>query len=218
VDPRKCFYCLTLAVFTWLPTARANAITPGNGGSPDVFTGQPAGILLVSEITPFSISGAQGTLDSAAYEDFGGTVDFYYQVNVTTATGPILFNNDFGFTGYTTDIGYRTDGASIPGGGFVDGTSIPDSVFRATDRVAFDFTISPIAAGESSTVVEIKTDATSFTSASALVSNESQESSDLATFGPFGPIASTPEPASILQVGGGLMGIVLFRRRNKIRK
>jgi hypothetical protein len=48
---------------------------------------------------------------------------------VTTATAPILFNNDFGFTGYTTDIGYRTDGASLTGGGFVNGTSIPNSVF-----------------------------------------------------------------------------------------
>jgi hypothetical protein len=205
-------------VFTWLPTARANAITPGNSGSPDVFTGQPVGTLLASEITPFSISGAQGTLDSEVYEELGGTVDFYYQINVTTATDPILYNNDFGFTGYTTDIGYRTDGASLSGGVFVDGTNIPDSLFRATDRVAFEFPVTAIAAGESSTVLEIKTDATSFTSASALVSNDSQESSDLATFGPFGPIASTPEPASILQVAGGLIAIVLFRRRNKIRK
>lgn len=215
--PRKCFYCLTLGVFVCLQAARANAITPGNSGSPDDFTGQTAGALLASEITSFSISGAEGTLDSAVYEELGGTIDFYYQVNVTTATDPILFNNDFGLTGYTTDIGFRIDGASLTDAGFVNGTSIPDSVFRATDRVAFDFTVTPIAAGQSSTVLEIKTDATTFTAATALVSNNSEESSDLATFGPFGPVATTPEPASILLVGGSLFAITLFRRQRSGR-
>lgn len=210
MDARKLFYCLTLAALTCLQTARANVITPGNSGSPDVFTGQSAGTLLATLSTPFSITGAQGTLASAVYQESGGTLDFYYQVNVATGTGFVNFNNDFGlFTGYTTDIGYRTDGAMLAGAGFVNGTNIPDSVFRAAARVAFGFATDLIAAGQSSTVLEIQTGATGFTSASALVSGESSESSALAT---FGPVAATPEPVSILLVGGGLFAIVLLRR------
>jgi hypothetical protein len=74
-------------------------------------------------------------------------------------------------------------------------------------------TTTPVAAGQSSTVLEIQTDATGFTNASALVANESQESSNLAT---FGPVAATPEPVSILLVGGGLFAIAQLRRpRNR---
>jgi hypothetical protein len=132
-------------------------ITPGNSGSPDVFTGQSAGTLLATLQTPFSIIGAQGTLDSAVYRESGGTLDFYYQVNMATGTGFINFNNDFGFTGYTTDIGYRTDGSSLIGTGFVDGSNAPNSLFRATDRVAFGFAPTLITAGHSSRVLEIQT-------------------------------------------------------------
>ena len=215
MDALKLFYCLTLAVLTCLQAARANVITPGNSGSPDVFTGQSAGTLLATLSTPFSITGAEGTLASAVYQESGGTLDFYYQVNVGTGTGFVNFNNDFGlFTGYTTDIGYRTDGASLAGAGFVNGTNIPNSVFRADARVAFGFTTDLIVAGQSSTVLEIQTGATGFTSASALVSGSADESSALAT---FGPVAATPEPVSILLVGGGLLAVTQLRRARSVR-
>jgi hypothetical protein len=92
-------------------------------------------------------------LVSAAFETLGGPFDCYYQINVKTATDPVLFNNDFGFAGYATDAGYRTDGASLPGGKFVNGTDIPDSVFRGNDRVAFSFNVNSISSGQSSKVL-----------------------------------------------------------------
>jgi hypothetical protein len=205
-------YCLTLAVLTYLPTARANPITPGNSGTPDVFTGQSTGTLLATLASPFSIANTQGTLVSAVYLEAGGTLDFYYQINVTTATDYINFNNDYGFTGSTTDVGYRTDGASLGGGEFVNGVNIPNSVFRATDRVAFGFPFDASPANQSSTVLEIQTNAVSFTSAIALVSNSTVQSSNLATFG----AVAAPEPVSMVLAGAGLLAIAQFRRlRNR---
>lgn len=200
--------CLAIAVVACTQTAHGNVIPIGTSGPPDVFTGQSPGTLLANMLDPFSVGATSGTLETAVFREAAGTLDFYYQVNVTTTASAVDFLNVFGYDGFpAADEGYRTDGGSLPGGVFVNGTVIPTSVFRATDRIAF--TLTGVGANQSSSVLEVQTTATAFVNtAFAQVAGGDGQTSALATFGPV-----APEPGSIVLIGCGLLGIAGFRRR-----
>src|SRR5439155_8645744 len=93
-----------LAVCALAPSAFANIVTPGNAVVPDVFTGQSAGTLLATLSAPFNTLGT-GTVISAIYREAGGTLDFYYQVSLTSGI-PLLSvgGAGAGFDGLTTDV------------------------------------------------------------------------------------------------------------------
>jgi hypothetical protein len=195
---RKTLCSLAIAAIACVQSVRGNVIPIGTSGLPDVFTGQSAGTLLATILDPFSVGGTSGTLETAVFREAGGTFDFYYQVNVTTTASTVDFLNVFGYTGFpTADEGYRTDGGSLPGGVFVNGTVIPTSVFRATDRIAF--TITGVGTGQSSSVLEVQTAATAFVStAVAQVAGGDGQTNALATFGqPF----RNPVPCSSSAAG-----------------
>jgi hypothetical protein len=200
---------LAIAAVAFMQTAHGNVVPIGTSGPPDIFTGQSAGTLLASALSPFSVGATSGTLETAVFREAGGTLDFYYQVNVTTTATAVSFLNVFGYSGFpTADEGYRTDGGSLPGG-FVDGTVIPTSVFRAVDRIAF--TIPNVGAGQSSSVLEVQTDARAFIgTTSALVAGGDGQTTALTTFAPL-----APEPGSVLLIGGGFLAIAGLRRRGR---
>ncbi len=114
------------------------------------------------------------------------------------------------FTGFTTDVGFRTDGATI-GGPWVNGSSFlfPATVDRgiAADTVGFTFIpFSPIPPGLTSPVLEIQTNAQNFAAGKANLID-----GGVATVNAFQPVA-VPEPATVLLFGGGLIALAGLRR------
>jgi len=209
---RKTLFWLAIAAVGCTQAVHGNIIPIGTSGAPDIFTGQPAGTLLLSVLDRFSVGATSGNLETAVYRDAGGTLDFYYQVNVTSTASAVNFLNVFGYTGFpNADEGYRTDGGSIAGF-IVNGTVIPTSIFRATDRIAF--TITGVGAGQSSSVLEVQTAAKTFVAGVAQVAGGDGQTGDLAV---FAPSPTVPEPASILLVGGGLLAIAGLSRRRASR-
>src|ERR1700682_3190046 len=113
--------------------AGAVALTPGDTAAPTLFSGLP-GTLLATLVAPASSSTATFsiTLTSAVFRNAGGTLDFYYQIsNSASSTGAIARLTTISFSGFTTDVGFRTDGATLAGSLLVNGTQPPHSVDRS---------------------------------------------------------------------------------------
>jgi hypothetical protein len=196
----------------------------GNGpsGTNTVFpvncTGDTSGTLVASTSSSFLYSSTAGTtsgfVDSAVYDD-AGTMDFYYQVinNASSATS-IAQLSAFDFAGFTTNAAYITDGASLPGVGFENGTVAPQLTnVESGATVNFDFNTplasGVVAPGQASYVVIISTNATSW----VMGGDSVQDAGSSGTLGAFQPGSKVPEPASLGLMGLGLIGLVGLRRR-----
>lgn len=195
-----------------VPLAPGDTVFPG-------LTASPPGTLLASLSVPFvtTLGTTTGTLDSAVYRESGGTLDFYYQVvNNSRSIDAISRETDTTFTGFTTAVGYRIDGASLPGGVFVNGTVPPVTADRnggTGDVVGFSFSppdSAKIQPGMTSNVLVISTNATNFTSGDASVID-----GGVATVASFGPASAVPEPGSMLLLGTGVLGLMSMRRRTR---
>ncbi|HYL36913.1 MAG TPA: hypothetical protein VEV17_13445 [Bryobacteraceae bacterium] len=162
---------------------------------------------------------------SAVFEEAGGTLDFYYQVNLLAIStncpssqhptcDPLGRETDTDFTGFLTEVATRADGSSLSGGLFVNGTAIPLSADRSAtgDVVGFNFTPPccsfEIQPGTSSLVLVIATNATNFTAGNASVID-----GGTTTVAAFEPAAAVPEPSYVVVIGGALLALGLVRRR-----
>lgn len=227
--PRKISVPLSALVLTTsmiaVPSAKADLVgtvptAPGSTVFPGLVpTGTPAGTLLATKTEPFTTSpGTSGVLDLAVYKEGGGTLDFYYQVfNNKTSKDSIARETDTDFSGFTTATGYRTDGSTLTGTSFVNGTFIPVTADRNSvgDVVGFSFNppdSSKIAPGMYSDVFVISTNATRFTTGTAALIDGGS-----VNLSAWQPLAAVPEPLTMIPMAMGFLALVVTSRRRAKR-
>lgn len=201
----------------------SNPVTAGGAAVPVPNTTAAQGTLLASLLSPYSFSTTagttSGTLLAAVYRNPSGTLDFLYQVmNSAGSATALARESDTSFLGFATQVAFRTDGASLPGGaGFVNGTAgiVPVTADRDASgtTVGFNFVPAPpgtkIPPGTTSAVLVISTDATAYTNGNASVIDGGTQ-----TVAAFQPLAATtvPEPATYALFGAGLLAFAGVRR------
>ncbi len=195
------------AVFVAAPALASTCLPQGSTCTPDDFTGTGAGGTLLASLSgPFTVSGSSlGDFFAAVYEEAGGTLNFDFQViSDPGSTDNISQVSVSNFQGVDADMGYRTDGSTLPGSPFAPRTQIPLTVTRAMsgDPIAWAFpgpgATNTLPPGTVSEVLEVQTNATTFTSGSTTIAS----GGGTATVSGFEPVttkmSSTASPSSAL--------------------
>jgi hypothetical protein len=227
------------AVFLLAPSAgQAAMLLPGTVvplTSADILA-TPPGTLEASVIQPIISAAAgdyTGSLSAAVIRNAGGTLDFYYQItNDPTSTDALSRNTNSRFASivppfsYSTEVFYRTDNAGLPAiftAGDPDATPLA-AIRTANARVvAFQFEspviplVSGIDPGETSMIVVIRTNATTFSGGFSAVIDGT--TTTVNTFGPTGPttVSTVPEPASLLLLSSAF-GVAGYMARHRDRR
>ena len=202
--------------------AAGNGPGPGDTVIPVDCTGSSYGTLLAWMSAPFSYSTTSGTnagfVYSAVYKETGGPcpgcLDFFYQVvNDAKSATPLTTMSANSFNGFVTNAAFITNGSTLTGTGFVNGTIAPQ-LAGTSDGVTLDFyfgipsTAGEIFPGDVSNVLIIDTNATHYVAGNDSVI-DSGSSGPLAAFQP----TTVPEPATLGLLGLGLIALASVRRR-----
>ena len=204
-------------------SASAAMVTPGSlhalSGTTSAANPALGGTVQDDPLRPFEIQDAADNVlltgnlqDRVSLSDDLGTLIFSPRLRelsgfVGAAPPQILSMTISGYSGYSTEIEYRTDGSGDVG---------PDSVSRSADGdlLTFRYSAAPLLPPDSSHFLSILTDATAFAPiGSATI---------LARVGVDGPVFQTtiqginvpvPEPTSAVVMLGGLAAVSTGRRR-----
>ena len=205
------------AVFGLLAfTSQAYAVVLVENSSVDLFgttsavRPELAGTVIKDDLTDFTGVDALGNIlytgslqVRIVREDVSGTLDFYYRIrpNDASSLDAIMRTTHTDFTGWTTDVDFRTDSL-----GSVGPTSATRNVSGSTVGFNFDGGLQP---GDESYFYFIKTTATNYTLGSTVLID-----GGIASVQSYAPSA-VPVPAAVWLFGSGLIGLVGVARRKK---
>jgi hypothetical protein len=208
------FGLATLAPAAFATTVLAPGTTGVNNQAPDAFV-MPVGLALASvsgTLNPQTTGGISGNYTENVYADANnvfcaGCLDFVITVKDTTdpSGDPIERVTSSSFAGFMVDAGVGGDGSGVT----------PLDVTRSTDGkvVGFEFGgSSTLTAGGSTKSLMIETNAMGYVPGVLSIQDGSS-----ATASGFAPTAA-PEPMSMSLLGGGLVGLGLFRLRRRSAK
>jgi hypothetical protein len=218
---------LTITLTLGVGIGRATPVIPGGTVFNDLFFASQDVTLLASNSGNWSSGSgsatATGTYTDAVYRNTSGTLDFVYQFsNSSSSSVAITSTTGYNFGNFTTDVGYVQNGAALPGGIFMNGSTItpgvPDDISRSGDgsTITFDFNVfgtgDNIGAGITTAALMVSTNATKFTSGA--VGLIAAGTDNLAGFQP----TAVPEPSTLVPLGGLsllLGGMVAIKRRKR---
>lgn len=211
-----------LALGVYAMPAPAVPINPGDtvalAGTTSAARPELAGDVLVDTIRPFSIDLGGGLMitgsvqDRVVRSDADGTLDFYYRLfNDVDSSGTVDFVVREVYTGFSTDVDFRTDGL---------GTIGPDQAFRLAgsgEEVRFDFLADTVGPGEESRLFFIKTDATQYNDSGLgfIGGFGFTGGGSTATISSYQP-AVVPVPAAVWLFGSGLLGLIGVAQRRRV--
>jgi hypothetical protein len=207
---------LAVGVLACVPAARANIlVSPVSDAAPDGFPlNLGAGSTLAADTGVVSIFSNifpdfTGTLHEQVWRDTANTFgsgDLTWLITVSNNPTPPPFPGSINnierltastFTGFQTDVGFFTGAAGVR----------PATVDRVNPGV-IGFNFDPgLAPGQDSTILQIETNATSWTGGNLSVINEG-----VASISAFEPTVPEPSTWAMMVVGFGLLGLAAIRR------
>jgi hypothetical protein len=207
---------LAACVLVSVPVARANILVspvsdavpdgfPINIGSGSTLAADTGVVPIFSNIFP----DFTGTLHEQVWRDTANTFgsgDLTWLITATNNANPPPLPGSINnierltastFTGFQTDVGFFTGAAGVR----------PDNVDRVNPGViGFNF-VPGLAPGQDSTILQIETNATSWTGGNLSVINEG-----VASISAFEPTVPEPSTWAMMVVGFGLLGLAAIRR------
>ena len=216
---------LLLAATALATTAQAALIAPGSStllsGTSVALDPTLSGTVLQDVLEPFTIDLGAGSAvngyiqDRVVRESGSGTLDFYYRLFngldpdgcTLPSGGSIGVAGRSGYSGFTTDVNYRTDGL---------GTVAPSGASRTANgnQVLFGFLSSPVAPGQQSRFFFIKTNATAYNDlgTGTLIGFNAQGGFGQTQFSTFEP-APVPIAPAFWLFASGLLGLAAVAGR-----
>jgi len=203
---------ISLFLLALTGVAFANNLGPTGSGAPDLLTSGGTAVADTGTV-PWSESAGpsmSGFSETRVYSDpsnvfCNGCLDFIFIISnspASTVGESIQRITDSTFAGYATDVGIATNFLCTLGPN-VAPTSV-DRSSGAGSTVGWNFSIGGgVAPGQCSDVLEIETNALSFTSGTLFFIDGFVAT--VASYAPSGP--AVPEPASLTLLGTGLLAL-----------
>ena len=203
-----------LAIMAFTPVAYATPLPAGTADSPGVIptnlgSGSPGlAVYTQANSATTNVGALSGTISEVIYDRGGGLLDFYYQFH---NSGPDAATqlSVAKFDGFTTEVFFRTDDPDGAGTAFVASSLAPDNAGRPlSNTIDWNYN-GGLAAGATSAVLVVRTNATLQGPGGVA----SMIDGGTAAVGVNQPASAVPEPASIILLGSGFMGVAVLARR-----